>query len=332
VYVNPSIQKIKDALTDGDILGSQILNYTDDAGRTLIKNTIIPALMTEKQWRGEINIRTTDGILYPTEMIASLVPDDSGNPKYFLANIYDISQRKKMEEELQKAHAKLEERVLERTAQLEKANQTLQSSLKEKEVLIKEIHHRVKNNLQIISSLLNMQTGLVKDKESYDLFQESQDRIKSIAFVHEKLYLSEDLANIDYTEYIKKLTDHLLRSYGTKPGRIKVEIISKEIFLDVNTAVPCSLIINELISNALKHAFSRGGEGMIRIEMKKDAENRYHLTVHDNGSGFPEEVDYRRVSSLGLQLVNTLVEQLRGKISLEKKAGTTFSIVFPYGG
>ena len=220
-YVNPSIKKIIGALTDGPLLGSQILEYTDDAGRITIQNEIIPALLKDNPWRGEINIRTKDGNIYPTEMIASLVPDDSGNPKYFLANIYDITQRKKMEEELQKAHADLEKRVMERTAQLENANQTLQSSLKEKEVLIKEIHHRVKNNLQIISSLLNMQTGYVKDKASYKLFQESQDRIKSIALVHEKLYQSEDLANIDYTGYIKKLTDHLLRSYGANPERSK---------------------------------------------------------------------------------------------------------------
>jgi PAS domain S-box-containing protein len=329
-YVNPSIQKLVGAFAEGSILGTQILEYTDDAGRNMIQSEIIPALLRDTPWRGEINIRTKDGSLYPTEMIASLVPDDSGNPKYFLANIYDITQRKKMEEELQKAHAELEERVLERTAQLEKANQTLKSSLKEKEVLIKEIHHRVKNNLQIISSLLNMQTGFVRDKASYKLFQESQDRIKSIALVHEKLYQSEDLSNIDYTEYIKKLTDHLLRSYGTNPEKIKVEILSGGIFLDVNTAIPCSLVINELVSNALKHAFSPGTGGLISIEMKKDKEKRYHLTVHDNGSGFPDEVDYRNVSSLGLQLVNTLVEQLGGKIVLEKKAGTTFRIVFPY--
>jgi PAS domain S-box-containing protein len=329
-YVNPSIQKLAGSFTDGSIIGSRIMEYTDDKGRMLIEKEIMPALLRDRPWRGEINIRTKDGSLYATEMIASLVPDDSGNPKYFLANIYDITQRKKMEEELQKAHTELEGRVYERTAQLETANQTLKSSLKEKEVLIKEIHHRVKNNLQIISSLLNMQSGQVKDRDSYRLFQESQDRIKSIALVHEKLYQSEDLASIDYAEYIKKLTDHLLRSYGANPERIKLQIKADGIFLDINTAIPCSLMINEMVSNALKHAFSPAGGGLILIEMRKDAKNRYHLTVHDNGSGFPDDVDYRNSSSLGLQLVNTLVEQLRGKIELEKGLGTTFKILFPY--
>jgi PAS domain S-box-containing protein len=329
-YVNPSIQKIVGAFTQGSIVGTQILQYTDDAGRMTIQQEIIPTLLQDKPWRGEINIKTRDGSVYATEMIASLVPDDSGNPKYFLANIYDITQRKKMEEELQKAHTELENRVLERTAQLEKANRTLQSSLKEKEVLIKEIHHRVKNNLQIISSLLSMQSGYVKDRDSYELFRESQDRIKSIALVHEKLYQSADLSNIDFKEYVRKLTDHLLRSYGINQEKIKVVIAAEEVFLDINTAIPCSLMINELVSNALKHAFPPGTGGAISIEMRQDALKRYHLNVSDNGSGFPEEVDFRNVSSLGLQLVNTLVEQLKGKIELNKKHGTTFQIVFPY--
>ena len=331
-YVNPSIRKLVWAFSDGEILGSHILDYTDEAGRKKIKSEIIPALLSEKQWRGEINIRTKDGATYATEMIASLVPDDAGNPKYFLGNIFDITRRKRMEEELQAARAQLETRVLERTAQLEDANRTLQASLKEKEVLIKEIHHRVKNNLQIISSLLKMQSAQIKDPEAYELFRESQDRIRSIALVHEKLYQSDDLSEIDYEAYIKKLTDHLLRSYGASLKGIRVDISAKGVYMDVNTAIPCSLIINELVSNALKHAFAPDSGGKITIRATYEAESGYRLDISDDGRGFPEGMDHVKSASLGLQLVSTLVDQLKGSMELIKGNGTSFRIDFPYIG
>jgi two-component sensor histidine kinase len=213
-----------------------------------------------------------------------------------------------------------------------KAEEEVRKSLREKEVLLKEVHHRVKNNLQIVSSLLNLQMPYIHNEQAADLFKESQNRIISMALIHEKLYESESLAGIGVAEYIQSLTDNLFRSYGA-PRAVRMEIDVADITLDIDTVIPCALIINELVSNSLKHAFpdswrQTGGAGEIRIDFHRDADNRFALTVTDNGVGLPAGFDVQHCESLGLKLVGVLVKQLRGVLHRKPGAGAGFTITF----
>ena len=167
----------------------------------------------------------------------------------------------------------------------------LESSLKEKEVLLREIHHRVKNNLQIISSLLNLQSSFIKDQSALKMFQESNLRVRSMAIVHEKLYRSEDLYRVNFNEYIVSLVRYMYQIYGIDPSQIKMDISVKDVFLDINSAIPCGLIISELISNALKHAFPDGQKGEIKIIFDQIKQGKYRLVVEDNGVGLNRDID-----------------------------------------
>jgi PAS domain S-box-containing protein len=206
------------------------------------------------------------------------------------------------------------------------AEESMMGSLKEKEVLLKEIHHRVKNNLQIISSLLSLQSEKINNENPAQTFRESQDRIRSMALIHEKLYRSKDISRIDFAEYVRSLTAYLSRSYVTRPG-IEIAIDIRDVSLDIDTAIPCGLIINELVSNSLKYAFPGGRAGEVRIGLAR-CDNEYTLTVGDNGIGLSADLDFRNTASLGLQLVNTLVGQLDGTIELDPSGGTMFRITF----
>jgi two-component sensor histidine kinase len=235
----------------------------------------------------------------------------------------------------------LEKKVKERTMELmnankelqieikdrEKAEEQIRASLKEKEILLKEIHHRVKNNLQIISSLLDLQTEHFKDKRTLELFRDYRNRVKSMALIHEQLYQSKDLAKIDFNEYINNLAVTLFHLYGVNSDDVILKICIKDVFLSIETAIPCGLIINELVSNALKHAFPGGKKGEIQIDFHSD-DGTFMLVVNDNGVGFPEKLDFRNTRSLGLQLVNMLTQQLKGTVDLERSHGTTFKITF----
>jgi two-component sensor histidine kinase len=209
-----------------------------------------------------------------------------------------------------------------------RAEDQIKASLEEKEVLLREIHHRVKNNLQIISSLLNLQSRYIKDKQVLHVFQESQDRIKSMVLIHKKLYQSKDLARIDFAEYVRSLIADLFRSYKADYDLITLKTNIDDVFLGIDTAIPCGLIINELVSNSLKYAFPEGGQGEIRIDLHSEKEGKFTLIVSDSGVGFPEDLDFRNTESLGLQLACTLVDQLQGTIGLDRTGGTKFKIAF----
>ena len=205
--------------------------------------------------------------------------------------------------------------------------------LGEKEVLLKEIHHRVKNNLQVISSLLYLNSKKVKDNDALNMFKDSQNRVKSIALVHERLYRSKDLGKIDFKEYVRHLTNDLFRSYAVNQSAIKLDLDINDIFIDIDFAVPCGLIINELISNSLKYAFPKQSEsdhnGIIKIEFNKNGNDELKLIVSDNGIGISGEFVERKKHSLGLQLVDTLVAQLDGTLQIDSNSGATFKINFP---
>lgn len=209
----------------------------------------------------------------------------------------------------------------------------IKKSLREKEVLLKEIHHRVKNNLQIIHSMLNLQLAYIKDEQAIGLFKESKNRVYSMALIHEKLYQSESLVKIDLSEYIQGLIANLFHSYGVSERIIRPKICAAEVTLNVDTIIPCALIVNELVSNSLKHAFrdsagriNRTGE--IRIDLRRDTGDQYILTVSDNGAGMPQGFEIQNCESLGLKLVSVLVKQLSGSIDLNTSGITEFTITF----
>ncbi len=208
------------------------------------------------------------------------------------------------------------------------AEDRLQSSLAEKEVLLREIHHRVKNNMQVISSLLNLQSRRISDPEVLEMFKESQRRIRSMALIHERLYQSSDLSRIEFSQYLRNLANHLFSSYQIDPNRIHVTIDAVEIHLSINTAIPCALIVNELISNALKHGFPEERRGNVGVEFRRNDGNGYLLQVKDDGVGFPANLDFHKTESLGMQIVVTLVNQIEGTIRLEREKGTSFQISF----
>ncbi|MGH8056239.1 MAG: sensor histidine kinase, partial [Candidatus Entotheonellia bacterium] len=208
------------------------------------------------------------------------------------------------------------------------AEERILGALREKEVLLKEIHHRVKNNLQIVSSLLSLQANQIQDQQAREMLKETQRRVKSMSFIHERLYRSSNLAQIDFAEYIRELANDLLHSYHISADRITLGLTLADALLSIETALPCGLILNELISNCLKHAFPAGRTGEIRIELHSRPDGMFVLTVSDNGIGLPQGLDFRTTTSLGLQLVVTLTEQVRGTIELDRHEGTTFRLLF----
>ena len=251
-------------------------------------------------------------------------------------------------------NAKLYEDAGQRVYQLQKAETKIRDSLKEKEVLLREIHHRVKNNMQIISSLLKLQSTQTNDSRDIEMLKESQNRIKSMSLIHEKLYESKDMAHINFRDYVGDLTRGIFRSYGAAAGRAELKIEAEDIWLGIDTAIPCGLIITELVSNSLKYAFPStkpadrptdrpstmpnelagkhepaGKKGEVKVAIHKTDGDEIELIVSDNGIGLPEGLDFRNTGTLGLRLVTTLSEdQLSGKIEIRRTGGTEFRVNF----
>ena len=206
-------------------------------------------------------------------------------------------------------------------------NDELRKSLNEKEVLLKEVHHRVKNNLQVISSILNLQTSYVEDKKTLEILRESQNRVKSMSFIHENLYRTKDFNKIDFTEYIENLTKSMIHSYQYAENNISLVLDLDPVFLSMDLSIPCGLIINELLSNSLKYAFPEK-TGIISISIKKTSFKRIEIIVEDNGIGYSKGLDSDNEGSLGMLLVRTLINQIDGKITLLKHKGTKYLITF----
>lgn len=247
-----------------------------------------------------------DNSIVWVNLTVALMRESSTEPKYFISVIEDISDRKHSQEQIK-------------------------ASLLEKEVLLKEIYHRVKNNLQVISSLLNLQSAYIQDKHDLAIFQQSQQRIASIALIHEKLYQSQDLARINFREYTLDLVASLFTAYEVNEDAIAVNInIDEDVLLGLDTAIPCSLIIHELISNSLKYAFPAGRNGSICIELNRNHDNNFILIVSDDGIGLPSDFDFKKIASLGLQLVDALTYQLAGAIKITGENGVECQLTFPF--
>ena len=238
---------------------------------------------------------------------ATLTPifDNDGSLKSIVVIETDITLRKKMEEQIKAA-------------------------LEEKGLLLREIHHRVKNNLQIIISLFNLQTSYIDDDKAYQALKEGQDRIKSMALIHERFYQSDGISQIDFDDYSRKLIEHLYSSFKINPNSIVVDIKIENVKLDIDTAVPCGLIINEIVSNAFKHAFKEGEKGEVQIRLQNTNEGEYHLEIKDNGVGMPADFNLETADSLGFQLIQALSDQLDGKLELvtSPNKGLTYKLNF----
>ena len=255
----------------------------------------------------------------------------------------ELESRKQAEEKLSIAYKNIENRIEERTAELTRSNERLKvqiterkkaeeqvkQSLKEKETLLQEIHHRVKNNMQVIISLLKLQSDNVKDKQVTDALMYSQMRIQAMASVHETLYSTESLSDIEFKTYASKLARTIFQTYGVSSSQVELKIEAEEIKFGIDQATPLGLLINELVSNSLKHAFPENRSGEITIRLKKTDEDEIELVVSDNGIGLPEDFDLRNTDTLGFKLVRILAEgQLDGNIDLDRNSGSHFTIRF----
>ena len=363
VYVNPPWQRVL-GYGEEEVVDLSLFDLIHPEHQWEYEQMFERVKSGERVDRFETVLLTREGRWLTVEGSCSCILKEDA-PEAILSIFRDITQRKRAEEmlagqatEMLRVHEILDEKdrqlvdtleqtrkyreAQERARELSRINEELKAeivrrveaekqitaSLREKEVLLKEIHHRVKNNLQIITSLLNLQSGYIDDPQALDMFRESQDRIRTMALIHEKLYQSEDLAKVDFSEYIQGLVGYLSRSYATRAGAVRMEVNVEDVFLGIDTAIPCGLIINELVSNALKYAFSESGGGEIRIALRADEEGELTLVVGDDGVGFPEDIDFRETESLGLQLVVTLIDQLEGAIELDRNGGTTFTMTF----
>ena len=285
-----------------EIVGKNISEIVCPEYLPLARDMIAKKLRENVKTTYELEIISKQGRRIPLEVSTRIIWEN-GKPVAIQGVARDITERKVAEKQIEK-------------------------SLQEKVVLLKEIHHRVKNNLQIISSLLSLQNTKIRDRRALELLKESQDRIRTIALIHEKLYQSSDLARINFAEYIQNLSAYLLSCYAQIARKVELKIRADAIYLGIDQAIPCGLILNELLLNALKHAVHQQEKGKIQIRFARQ-NSRYVLHVEDDGPGFPRSFDPRNASTLGWQLIQTLTEQLNGSYSIFSQNGTRVMISFP---
>jgi len=301
LYANPHAHQMLMVPPEISLVGRDIGEFIDP--ESLRENA---RLMLEQEQSGsapaerEMLVIRTDGVRLETQLTVASVELHDG--PVHIGFIADITERKR-------------------------AEQQVRNSLREKELLLKEIHHRVKNNLQVISSLLGIQAQRVTDPVALEAYADSIRRIRSMALVHEKLYRSQDVPQIDYREYLHSVAEDLHHSLRRDGVELRVE--AEPIMLGIDVAVPCGLIANELVSNALKHAFPGGNHGTVLVSFKRLRDGMLQLEVQDNGVGFPAALDVRTISSMGMSIIRTLTEQISGSLTLDRAEGTRFTVVFP---
>jgi two-component sensor histidine kinase len=300
--------KNKDGMLILDLEG--IILYTNQSARVILgRNTVEVigepfGILIQGDYESEINIFPAKGGPCIVELRVSEI-EWEGKPSS-LVFIHDITRRTQAELELKKA-------------------------LEEKEVLLEELHHRVRSNLQVIYSLLNIQELSLKDKAASDAFKESKNRVRTMGLIHEKLYQTGNVSTFNFPDYIHSLVTHLFNSYSLLAGKVQLKMEVEDISLDLDTAVHLGLIVNELVSNAFKYAFPGKREGYLEVYLGKNngEEDDNTLIIRDNGIGIPDSVGFRKGSSgLGMQIINSLVKKLHGHIDIDRKDGTTFTIKF----
>ncbi len=248
----------------------------------------------------ESNLRAIDGKMIPVDITPHFLEFEGR--EYNCAFVRDISERKLVEEQMR-------------------------SSQKEKDVLLREVHHRVKNNLQIICSLYNLQSGYIKDREAFGMVKECQNRIRAISLVHESLYHSENMSSINLREYVPILVCSLINYYEIGPDQIRVKFDIEDTFIDLNTAVPCGLIVNEIVANSLLYAFPDRMKGEVSIIIRPSGEGEIEFMLSDNGIGIPDWLIQPEKQSMGLHLIDVLISQVKGRLRINNQNGTRFHIV-----
>jgi two-component system, sensor histidine kinase PdtaS len=245
-----------------------------------------------------------DGSEFPVEI--GINPVQTGEGPMVLSVILDLSERKQAERRIQEA-------------------------LQQKDLLLREVHHRVKNNLQVIHSLLDLQALKSKDRELVGMLRDSQNRIRSMSLIHQTLYQSQNFAKVDFQRFLDELLPRLTEAYGTSASQVRIRVEAHEVSLPINEAIPCGLIVNELVSNALKHGFAEGQAGTILVELNQDHGRHVELSISNDGRGIPDDLDLLRTGSLGLQLVQLLTRQLHGVLDIQRAGPTRFSLRFQLG-
>jgi two-component system, sensor histidine kinase PdtaS len=245
-----------------------------------------------------------DGSEFPVEI--GINPVETGEGPMVLSVILDLSERKQSEERIQNA-------------------------LKQKDLLLKEVHHRVKNNLQVVHSLLDLQALRMADDALVGMLRDSQNRIRSMSLIHQTLYQSQDFAQVDFDQFLGGLLPRLMESYASTAGHVSIDVQCRDVKLPINEAIPCGLIVNELVSNALKHGFSGGRRGSIRVSIRQDEDQQIDMSISNDGHPIPESMELEHTGSLGLQLVHLLTQQLRGELTTRRDGPTCFTLRFRLG-
>jgi PAS domain S-box-containing protein len=288
--------------THDEIAGKPAVQFFPPAEQSLVHEAVRRALDVGHA-EVEGNLVGKDGGSVSYQFIGAVMKNDHGEAVGLTAVGRDVSERKQAEH--------------------------LRNALREKEILLKELHHRVKNNLQVISSLLSLQASYVEDPKALEMFEESRNRVRLIAKVHESLCREENISGVEAAVFVRDVTNDLFRSYAINPEAVHLTVDVASDPLGVELAVPCGLIINELVSNALKHAFPGGRKGEIRVELHRHSSDTYRLQVKDDGIGLPSEASYREARTLGWQLVDALTRQLGGSIEVKGGEGTEVTVTFP---
>ena len=285
-----------------ELIGISIFDLVADAYKEKAKEDMEKTKNENVLRNLEYNFVKKNGDQFIGEWNAAVIKNPENKPTAFMITARDITHHKNIEVQMQ-------------------------ASIQEKNVLLKEIHHRVKNNLQIISSLLNLQSRYIEDEKAYEVFKESQNRVKSMAMVHEKLYQTGNFAELSVAEYLEGLIENIYSSYGVNIDRIKMEINAENIFLDINTSIPCFLLINEVITNCIKHAFPDGRSGTIIIDFKK-LNDKHIIRIQDDGIGLPDDFNINQTNTLGMQLITSLTSQLDGELEVTSNNGAEFKVTF----
>ena len=302
-YVSGQTLQLHGYSSESELLGRSAFDLIGPRDRAKAMLNLQKTLKQGLIRNEEYTFRKKDGSTFIGELNAAVIRDSSGQPKMFIATTRDITERKL-------------------------TDQTLRNSIRDKELLLQEIHHRVKNNLQVISSLLDMTGMRLGDQVSMDLIQDARAKIQTMTFIHSQLYRSEQFDMIEMGIHIRQLIQYLTFLYG-RDKKINAFADISEVYLPLTQAIPCALVLNELISNAFKHAFGSNGKGTIEVSMKISHGNRVFITVRDDGIGLDKQINIEETNSLGLKLVRNLVrKQLRGRIRLKSGRFTEFRIDF----
>jgi PAS domain S-box-containing protein len=300
-YVNKSFLNLWGYDDDREVLGRPALEFWQSQDEA---SEVLESLLKRGSCRAELVARRKDGSLFDADISASMVADESGKPLHMMGSFVDVTERKQTERKLK-------------------------TSLKERETLLKEIHHRVKNNLQVISSLLALSRMRTQNRQAINLLTDARSRVYTMALIHSQLYQTDRFDQINMGDHIRQLVDYLSSTYGGPGTSITPRIECSGVFLTVNQAIPCALVLNELISNVYRHAFKGGERGTIEITLRRSSADTVRITVRDDGIGIPEELDLDTSHTLGLQLVSDIVrEQLQGTIHIVRTGGTQVDIEF----